>query len=1285
MLFRRSFYLILLGLVVGFWVGPVPAQVASIAIRELTLTPQGEQFRSFAGIPQTFIPGEENHFVVNPPVDFVNRVAKVTAVVDYSFDLARETESGAIFSCSFTIPEFPNEPGTNFVVRVDEGASSGSGTAVAGEGEMLLAEGIRRDYTFRCRIADPASLEPLAEAPIEVIQTYEPIDTIRILTVNPPTSEALTPGAEQTFVASVEYTRDVIRLGSQAILVATDGAGNELVPRNETGQNNSGRTATGDGPNAAQIELTLTGVPVPDDGFVQLHAEQVNGRQFGEFEEASYATYTTSAPVVYGEEPGVDFSIRHIEINQAVQDDENLIPLVADRPAVARVFVITPTPLEPGEVTVAQVTVTLRRDGNERVFTTPTIAALSEPGDALFPLRNTRLLSAEVEVPREFTRPGEMEVEAVVNLEGGEPIVPESNTGNNLLSQTFRFNERDTLAIGYVAVSNSGASDATAEIRKLFPVAPTRGLAYIPFALASTWDDFVTGLAEASMAASSGLVDVALVFVDPLINDDFTFGLSATIARLTNAPVVYTGVGPNAGRGAAIRIARLLLRSGVEPCGSAVDGDFNAVGWDVEASQLIRLDRYNDLVETCEDKTNVWISPSRYARLFLRDFRAQPAALRAAGKRQGAGELVLVSGEIRGNGSGSLSPLIRFPGAGAPAMQDSGEYCVEFSGASGSSRHCFSPDFSTLDVLPFAVVAPADAASNGVSLTRNGAEIASLTPSASAPVVAITAPGGGAAFDAGAALRVSWMASDADGDPLTAAVFYSADGGVTWAPLAAHVSGDSYDLDTTRIQGGEQVFVRVVVSDGLKTAHADAGPLTIRQSPAIDVAENFDLGDGAAGVTKTVFLPIASSGTGPLRIVSASFDNAAFEAASTLPLDLLPGTSGGLLVAVTPGSAGEHTASLTLETNAAGGSSVVRLTARGLAAEGPIFDVISSGEGILFPNTPVDGVAEAVVSVINRGGAALSYQATVEGSGFALAEGAALSADDRAQGAMALAPHQQDELLVQFRPLTTGEFAGELRITSDAPNLSVQTVALGGSGVVASELPVVNAGGVVDAASFRPGLSRGGIASLFGTNLASTTEAATVTPLPTSLAGVRVLIDGVAAPLFFVSPAQINFQMPFEALRAGAVQVAVSNAAGLGAPVAASTVPYAPAVFVNPASGEPIVTQPDGSLVTAASPARPGDVLILFVTGIGDLNVSPSTGASSGADPLSHALVLPEVRVGGSPAHVFFAGLAPGFVGLGQINIQLPAEVATDGGTATLVIDFDGQTSASVDVPVQGP
>jgi len=83
MLFRRSFYFFLLGIVVGFWAGPVPAQVASITIRELTLTPQGEQFRSFAGMPQTFLPGEENHFVVNPPVDFVNRVAKVTAVAEF--------------------------------------------------------------------------------------------------------------------------------------------------------------------------------------------------------------------------------------------------------------------------------------------------------------------------------------------------------------------------------------------------------------------------------------------------------------------------------------------------------------------------------------------------------------------------------------------------------------------------------------------------------------------------------------------------------------------------------------------------------------------------------------------------------------------------------------------------------------------------------------------------------------------------------------------------------------------------------------------------------------------------------------------------------------------------------------------------------------------------------------------------------------------------------------------------------------------------------------------------
>jgi len=311
---------------IGLFSTAALAQTASIVLHELTITPEGEQFRSFAGAPQTFVPGEDNNFVVNPPTDARHRPAKVTAVVDYTFNLGRETGNGAIIACQFTVPEFPNQPGTNFVIRVDEG-------------EMLLAEGIEREYTFRCGISPAVSSAFLAEQRIVVKQTYQPIDEIRIVSVNPPPTERLIPETLQTFVATVEYTRDVFRLGPLAMLVALDGFGNELIPRSDRRQNNSARLATGDGPNPVEIELTLTDVPVPIDGIVLLYAEQVNGRQFGEFESASYATYTASDPIVYDEEPKVDFGIDHMEVVQVTQDANNSVRLIRRKPTLVRVFV----------------------------------------------------------------------------------------------------------------------------------------------------------------------------------------------------------------------------------------------------------------------------------------------------------------------------------------------------------------------------------------------------------------------------------------------------------------------------------------------------------------------------------------------------------------------------------------------------------------------------------------------------------------------------------------------------------------------------------------------------------------------------------------------------------------------------------------------------------------------------------------------------------------------------------------------------------------------------------
>ena len=147
-------------------------------------------------------------------------------------------------------------------------------------------------------------------------------------------------------------------------------------------------------------------------------------------------------------------------------------------------------------------------------------------------------------------------------------------------------------------------------------------------------------------------------------------------------------------------------------------------------------------------------------------------------------------------------------------------------------------------------------------------------------------------------------------------------------------------------------------------------------------------------------------------------------------------------------------------------------------------------------------------------------------------------------------------------------------------------------------------------------------------------------------------------------------------------------------PVTATLSDYAPAVFINPNTGEPIIQRhPDGALITAANPAQPGDVLIIFVTGIGDVSNQPPSGAAALGSPLATANLTPTVTVGGAQSQVFFAGLAPFFVGLGQVNIQLPSDFAqtaalragaAQGATLPLVIAFGESRSQAVNLPIAG-
>src|SRR5258708_2996360 len=149
-----------------------------------------------------------------------------------------------------------------------------------------------------------------------------------------------------------------------------------------------------------------------------------------------------------------------------------------------------------------------------------------------------------------------------------------------------------------------------------------------------------------------------------------------------------------------------------------------------------------------------------------------------------------------------------------------------------------------------------------------------------------------------------------------------------------------------------------------------------------------------------------------------------------------------------------------------------------------------------------------------------------------------------------------------------------------------------------AQTPVVSSGGIVNAASFTAPVAPGALISIFGVNLAPQVAAARQIPLPTSLANVSVRFNNnVFAPLLFVSPTQINAQLPWEVASNGTVTLVVTNNGVESAPQTVPISPFSPAVFS--AQGYAIAIHVDGTLVAPKTAAMPGETLQLLTTGLG--------------------------------------------------------------------------------------
>lgn len=274
-----------------------------------------------------------------------------------------------------------------------------------------------------------------------------------------------------------------------------------------------------------------------------------------------------------------------------------------------------------------------------------------------------------------------------------------------------------------------------------------------------------------------------------------------------------------------------------------------------------------------------------------------------------------------------------------------------------------------------------------------------------------------------------------------------------------------------------------------------------------------------------------------------------------------------------------------------------------------------------------------------------------------------------------------------------------------------------GQGVPA---PSISDAGVVNGAGFTSGVAtQGQIISIFGMNFGLAVEGRAVVPklfqaegvpLPASLGGYSVTIAGVAAPLFFVGttgdpvdgnyPGQINAHVPWELPNSGTWEVIVRrDEQGEDPLVSAAAIvvvgTQAPGLFaIDPRTMQAssqgfglIINNSDGTLAwpvgsaPGARPARIGETVQIWCTGLGAISASappPLTGDNS-LDENGNAVLritdeLPLVRIGGIGAKVSFSGLQPQFVGVYQVNVELPFGILTD-DAASVEISIGGSES----------
>ena len=490
------------------------------------------------------------------------------------------------------------------------------------------------------------------------------------------------------------------------------------------------------------------------------------------------------------------------------------------------------------------------------------------------------------------------------------------------------------------------------------------------------------------------------------------------------------------------------------------------------------------------------------------------------------------------------------------------------------------------------------------------------------------------------------------------------------APAAADLQKCSYPLT-------------ILASDNAKPSLSDSASLrvTVRSEPTLSL--------NPANLTYLAFAGSAQALTQKLTLSNAS--GAAFNWTASAGTQSggdwlrVPATSGtgqaALQVAANPAGLAPGTYQGSITVNAPGLAQATRTVAVTLTIVGR--PVIATGAPALSFAAPGGQDAQPQSFTISNNGAAgffswVAIPSTATGGNWlSVSPGSAAG-----NAALQVTAHSA--------ALVDGIYRGTIAISSPQAQNSPTTVPVT---LTVGSLPSIGTGGVVNNASYAAGgLAPSAIAAVFGNNL---TDGTSCLPpacvavfqggrLSTTMAGVQVSVNGIAAPIFYATPGQLGIQIPNE-VNGSSASVQVSVRGQGSAPQTMPIATAAPGIFSvsSDGAGAGIVTHADaaGTLVSAQNPALPGETVILYATGLGRVSPPVATGAlPSGASSVASPMT---VTIDGVQVTPDFAGLSGCCVGLNQINVRMPAQTRV--GAVPVTISVGGKVSNTLTLVVGSP